>query len=150
MSEPLDSSWRREPLLQLLLRRGRFWRPSTLHSYRTDSVARWSPRAPLRCVNGVRGLPEPPELHQRLGSVSLGRFAARPASHASRSALLPLPLPLHLLLPPPPLRLRPLIAHHRTVRGEGDQARQHTTSQIQNLKPSFLVSVHTHTHTLCT
>ena len=64
---------------QLLLQHGRFWLRSTLHSYCTDSVARWSPRAPLRCVNGVRGLPEPPELHQRLGSVSLGRFAERPA-----------------------------------------------------------------------
>ena len=50
--------------------------------------------------------------------------AARPASHACALLLL---LPLHLLLPPPLLRLRPLIAHHRTVRGERD-ARHHTTS----------------------
>ena len=76
--EPLDSSWRREPLLQLLLPHGRFWLRSTLHSHCTDSVARWSPMAPLSCVNSVRGLSEPPELHQRLGSGSLGRFAERP------------------------------------------------------------------------
>ena len=74
---PPENRLRRRP--QLLLRHGRFWLRSTLHSYCTDSVARWSPRAPLSCVNGVRGLPEPPELHQRLGSVSLGRFAERPA-----------------------------------------------------------------------
>ena len=87
--EPLDSSWRREPLLQLLLRRGRFWRPSTLHSYRTDSVARCSPRAPLSCVSGVRGLPEPPELHLRRGSGSRQPLAARSAAGPGGEGRLP-------------------------------------------------------------
>ena len=78
--EPLDSSWRREPLLQLLLPHGRFWLRSTLHSHCTDSVARWSPMAPLSCVNSVRGLSEPPELHQRLGSGSWQPLAVRSAA----------------------------------------------------------------------
>ena len=74
---PPENRLRRRPVL--LRQHGRFWLRSTLHSYCTDSVARWSPRAPLSCVNSVRGLSEPPELHQRLGSGSLGRFAERPA-----------------------------------------------------------------------
>ena len=94
---PPENRLCRRPVL--LLQLGRFWLRSTLHSYCTDSVARWSPRAPLSCVNGVRGLSEPPELHQRLGSGSLGRFAERPAEacvgRLRRRAELALPLYRH-------------------------------------------------------
>ena len=84
---PPENRLHRRP--QLLLQHGRFWLRSTLHSHCTDSVARWSPMAPLSCVNSVRGLSEPPELHQRLGSGSWQPLAVRSAAGPGGEGRLP-------------------------------------------------------------
>ena len=45
--------------------------------------------APLSCVNSVRGLSEPPELHQRLGSGSRQPLAVRSAAGPGGEGRLP-------------------------------------------------------------